>query len=464
MQTHHSSRRLRRSLNRRQFLAWSGMAAGGLALSSRLSAQSAGAGQKLNVVCIGAGGKGASDIANCSGENLLAICDVDETIARATLAKYPQARFYKDWRVMLEKEKSAEVVVVSTPDHTHAPAAAAAMRMNKAVYCQKPLTHSIHEARTLRDLAQRYKVVTQMGNQGSSQDGLRRAVEVIQSGLLGPVRNVHIWSNRPIWPQGMDRPEGEDPVPSGLDWDLWLGPAPARPFKADTYHRFKWRGWQDFGTGALGDMACHTANMPFRALQLGYPSSVAAESSGMNQESYPKDSRIHFSFPARGNLVATDLWWYDGGRLPDAYVLEPVQKLMDEAPKSGCMIIGDKGIMFSPDDYGARFFIKLWDEKELTPGEDHPGVAAVPVTVPRNTFKGSADQKQMAEFLAACRGQGECYSSFDIAATLTEVILLGCVALRAGRRLVWKGETMEVTNHPEAAQFIRREYRDGWTL
>jgi hypothetical protein len=253
-------------------------------------------------------------------------------------------------------------------------------------------------------------------------------------------------------------------MPSGLDWDLWLGPAPARPFKNDTYHRFKWRGWQDFGTGALGDMACHTANMPFRALQLVHPSSVAAESSGMNQESYPKDSRIHFSFPVRGNLVAMDLWWYDGGRKPDPYLLEHVEKLMDEVPRSGCLIMGDKGMLFSPDDYGARFFVKLWDEKELVTSEEHAGVASVPVTIPRNKFSGSADQKQMAEFLAACKGEGSCYSSFDIAATLTETILLGCVALRAGKRLVWNSKEMTVSNVPAAAPFVRREYRDGWTL
>jgi len=453
---------LQRSMNRRQFLAWSGMAAGALAVPRRVRAQ--GSGQKLNMLCIGASGKGESDIANCSGENIVAICDVDETVARATLAKHPQARFYKDWRVMLEKEKNADAVVVSTPDHTHAPAAAAAMRMGRAVYCQKPLTHSIYEARTLRDLAAKNKVVTQMGNQGSSQDGLRRAVEVIQSGLLGPVRNVHIWSNRPIWPQGIDKPPGRDPVPPGLDWDLWLGPAPFREFKKDVYHQFNWRGWQDFGTGALGDMACHTANMPFRALELGYPSSVASESSGMNKETYPKESRIHFSFPTRGNLVATDLWWYDGGRKPDSYVLEPVQKLMDQVPRSGCVIIGDKGVMFSPDDYGARFFVKLWDETELVNGDDHAGVASVPQTLTRNAFGGSADQKQMAEFLAACKGEGKCYSDFALAAKLTEVILLGCVSLRTGKRLVWKGDDMAADNVPEAAQYVRREYRSGWSL
>ena len=298
-------------LTRRQFICYSALAVGGTALagcavprSRRLSAN-----DKLNIGVIGAGGKGAGDTDCCAGENIVALCDVDETIAASRRRKYPNARFYKDFRQMLDREKTLDAVVVSTPDHVHAAAAAMAMRMGKHVYCQKPLTHSIYEARLLRKLAKQYQVSTQMGNQGSAEDGLRRAVEIVQAGLIGPVRQVYVWTNRPIWPQGMDRPSGADPVPATLDWDGWIGPAPMRPYKAEwpekaastgrrrrgaVYHPFAWRGWQDFGTGALGDMACHTANMPFRALKLGYPTEIEAASISVG---YP-------SFSARNGMLA----------------------------------------------------------------------------------------------------------------------------------------------------------------
>ena len=452
-------------LNRRKFITLSGMAAGSLALpgcsTGRRTLTSA---DKLNVICVGAAGKGSSDIENCASENIIAICDVDATKAAPILAKFPKAKFYKDWRVMLEREKTADAVVVSTPDHTHATIAAEAMRMKRAVFCQKPLTHSVYEARMLRELARENNVVTQMGNQGSAEDGLRRTVEVVQSGLLGQVRNVHIWTNRPVLPQGIDRPRGSDPIPPGLDWDLWLGPAPARPFKEDVYHRFNWRGWQDFGTGALGDMGCHTANMPFRALNLGAPKTVEAESSGMNSETYPSESRVRFVFPERGNMAAVDLWWYDGGRLPDAFILAHVEKLMDKVPVSGCLLVGDKGLLFSPDDYGARFFLKLWDEDELTPGRQHEAVAEIPQTVPRNRLKGDRGLRHAKEWIAACKGEGTCYSNFDVSSSLTEIILLGCVALHDSRRLRWDPKRLRMDNAPELSQYLQRTYRDGWSL
>jgi predicted dehydrogenase len=452
-------------LSRRKFITLTGLAAGSLALPGCSTARrKPGPNDKLNIICVGAAGKGQSDIANCAGENIIAICDVDEQLAAPTLAKFPKAKFYKDWRVMLEREQTADAVTISTPDHTHATIAAAAMRQRRAVFCQKPLTHSVYEARLLRDLAREYQVVTQMGNQGSAEDGLRSACEVVQSGLLGQVRNVHLWTNRPVWPQGMDRPPGEDPIPPGLDWDLWLGPAPARPFKKDIYHRFKWRGWQDFGTGALGDMGCHTANMPFRALNLGAPLTVEAESSGMNSESFPSDSRVRFTFPERGNMAPVDLWWYDGGRKPDAFLLTHVEKLMDKVPVSGCLLVGDKGLLFSPDDYGARFFLKLWDEDELIPGRQHEAVAEIPKTIPRNRFKGGSGERHAQEWIAACKGDGTCYSGFDQAAALTEVILLGCVALHSSKRLKWNPEKLRMDDAPEMDAVIRPAYRDGWTL
>ena len=317
-------------ISRRQFLYYSALAAGGTALAGCTAPRprSISANEKLNIGVIGSGGKGASDTDCCAGENIVALCDVDERTATSRRKKYPNAKFYKDFRKMLEQEKTLDAVIVSTPDHMHAMAAATAIRMGKHVYCQKPLTQTVYEARLLRKLAKQYKVATQMGNQGSAEDGLRRAVEVIQAGLIGPVRQVYVWTNRPIWPQGMDRPSGADPVPATLDWDGWIGPAAMRPYKAEwpsaqassgrrrrsaVYQPFVWRGWQDFGTGALGDMACHTANMPFRALKLGYPTEIEATTSAMNKESYPLKSTIRFEFPSREGLAPVTFWWYDGG-------------------------------------------------------------------------------------------------------------------------------------------------------
>ncbi len=272
----------RSSLTRRQFIYYSVLAAAGVAAVSgcaKPKPRKRGSGDKLRIASVGAGGKGRSDIQHCGSEEIVAICDADEKMAVDTRKAFPNAKFYQDWRQMLDKEeKNIDAVTVSTPDHLHAIVASAAIKLGKHVYCQKPLTQTVYEARYLRKLASDCGVVTQMGNQGSSEDGLRRAVEIVQGGVIGPVKQIHVWTNRPIWPQGVTRPEGEDPVPPNFKWDLWLGPAPKRSFKAQwpqteaaparrrgrgaVYHPFAWRGWYEFGTGALGDMACHTANMP----------------------------------------------------------------------------------------------------------------------------------------------------------------------------------------------------------
>jgi len=446
---------------------------------------------KLNIGAVGVGGKGRTDVACCGSENIVALCDVDGNNLAAEHQRRPKANLYKDWRLMLEKEKSLDAVIISTPDHTHAAIAAAAMRLGKHVYCQKPLTRSIHEARVLRRLAKECGVVTQMGNQGSADDGLRRAIEVVQAGVIGSVREVHVWSNRPIWPQGMDRPAGKDPVPSLLDWDLWLGPAPWRPYQHEWpeeimpkgrygnayYHSFAWRGWQDFGTGALGDMACHTANTPFRALKLGYPTTIEAQSSAINQESWPLKSTIRFEFPSRGNLDPVTLWWYDGGspRPQSAYthvgdnkppreLFADVEELLDKVPGSGYLMIGDKGRMFSPEYYAGRFFIRLNDEKELTDGRAHEAVEAVPVTLPRLPSKGSTESMHHQEWIAACKGGPPTFSDFEHGASFTEIFLLGGVALQVGKKLEWDGPKMRAKNAPEAAQFVQRRYRKGWDL
>jgi hypothetical protein len=480
-------------ISRRQFLYYSALAAGATALTGYGASgpRKISANDKMNIGVVGAGGKGSSDTDHCAGENIVALCDVDSNTAAKAHEKYPKANVYKDFRKMLEKEKSLDAVIVATPDHMHATVAATAIRMGKHVYCQKPLTQTIYEARLLRQLAKENKVATQMGNQGSAEDGLRRAVEVIQAGVIGSVRQVYVWSNRPIWPQGMDRPQGEDPVPAHLDWDLWLGTAALRPYKADwsessngtkhakgpVYAPFAWRGWQDFGTGALGDMACHTANMPFRALKLGYPTEIEAESSGINKESYPLKSKIRFEFPSREGLPPLTFWWLDGGNpkpdnpfehdgnnKPPKEATAHIEAMMEKVPGSGCLLIGDKGELFSPDDYGARFFIKLKDEKELTDGKAHEAVKAVAQTIPRNEHTGDGDKRHHLEWIAACKGGPAGYSDFDIAAYLTEIILLGCVALRVGTKLEWDGPKMVAKNSPEAAQYIRRQPRKGWAL
>ena len=446
--------------------------------------------EKLNIGVVGVMGKGQSDTDHCASENIIALCDVDPSRCAGQLAKYPKAKFYTDWREMLEKETTLDAVIIATPDHTHAVIAAAAMRLGKHIYCQKPLTQTVYEARLLRTLAKENNLVTQMGNQGSAEDGLRRAVEVVQAGLIGQVREVHVWSNRPIWPQAMDRPEGSDPVPATMNWDTWLGPAKLRPYKStwsdkrgttaernNVYAPFTWRGWQDFGTGALGDMACHTANMPFRALKLGYPTEIEAESSGINNESYPLKSKIRFLFPAREGLPAVNFHWYDGGNpLPDnpyrhdgnnkpaKEITAEIEAMMGEVPGSGCVLIGDKGKLFSPDDYGAKFFIRLNGEKELLNGKDHPAVAAIPQTIPRNAFTGDGDFRHHQEWIAGCKGGPTPYSNFEIAGYLTEIILLGCIALRVGKKLEWDGPNMRATNAPEAAQFVRRNNRKGWSI
>jgi len=464
---------------RRQFLKYSAVA-GGVALlpgcASLTSVKSPG--DKLNIATVGANGKGASDTDHCATENIVALCDADESMAASQLKKYPKAKFYSDFRKMFDDMgNSIDAVIVSTPDHMHAQAAAMAMRLGKHVYCQKPLVQTVYEARLLRKLAKAKRLVTQMGNQGSAEDGLRRAVEVIQTGIIGPVRQLHVWSNRPIWPQGLDRPPGEDPVPLSLSWDIWLGPAPWRPFKSKVYHPFAWRGWQDFGTGALGDMACHTANMPFRALKLGYPTEVEAESSPMNKETYPLKSKIRFEFPAREGLAPLTFWWYDGGNplpgkptehdgnnKPPKDVTAEIVELLGEMPGSGCLLLGDKGKIFSPDDYGAQFYLMLSGEKGYKNGKDHEAVKGIPQSIPRNAFKGDGDWRNHQEWIAGIKGGPTPYSNFDIAAYLTEIILLGCVALRVGRKLEWDGPNMRAKNAPEAAHYVKREYRKGWKL
>lgn len=455
-----------------------------------------GANEKLRVAGIGIGGKGSSDIEQAAKfMTVAALCDIDEARLNGRAVSWPAAKKYFDYRKLFdEMAREIDAVTVSTADHSHAPAAVLAMRAGKHVYCQKPLTQTVYEARQLRQAAQENKIVTQMGNQGSAEDGLRRGVEAIQAGIIGHVREVHIWTNRPIWPQGIDRPPGEDPIPAGFDWNLWIGPAPMRPFKKGVYHTFNWRGWMDFGTGALGDMACHTVNLPFRGLHLGYPTEIEAVCENTKPESYPLSSKIRFEFPARQASVAAahkswfhhhdtlsfdpvTLWWYDGGQpkegargghdgsnKPPVEITADVAAFRGEVPGSGCLLIGEKGTLFSPDDYGTEFYVKLNGEPKFLHFNKHPAVAAIPQTIPRNPFKGSADQRHHLEWVDAIKNnQPElCYSRFEIGARLTEIMVLGCVSIRTGQKLEWDGPNMKATNVPDADRFIKRTNREGW--
>ena len=454
--------------SRRRFLSQATIAVGAVTAWSPFAGRVLGANDRINVACIGVGGKGDDDSTNAAnlGGRIVAICDVDRNKLDKKSEQFPDAAGYQDFRKMFdEMGKQIDAVTVSTPDHCHGVAAAMAMTMGKHCFCQKPLVQTVHEARLLRRLAKEKNLATQMGNQGSAGTGLRRAVEIVQAGVLGNPLELHVWSNRPVWPQGMDRPAGEDSVPGSLNWDVWLGPARYRPYKEGTYHPFSWRGWYDFGTGALGDMACHTVNMPFRALKLGYPNVVECEmASRIYPETFPLTSRIRFEFPARDGLPPLKFWWYDGNPndtfqplRPDARITKEVISAGGGLPGSGALIIGDKGKLFSPDDYGAKFLVAMEGETEYISGNKHDACTAVPQTIPRSPG-------HMHEWFNMMNGGPPAYSNFDIAAYLTETLLLGCVALRVGegRRMEWDGPNMTSPNLPGALQFVARKNRQGW--
>ena len=387
---------MNRRSNRREFLKNSALTGVGFWVTAGVARpQSKSPNEKINIACIGVGGKGSSDTDHAAlFGNIVALCDIDDRHLEKKAAKFPNAKKYNDYRQMLDDmEKEIDAVTVSTADHSHAPASVMAMKMQKHVYCQKPLTHDVHEARVMRETAAHYQVATQMGNQGTASNGLRRAVEVIRAGAIGPVREVHVWTNRPIWPQApkVTARAKSSPVPNHVHWYLFLGSAPDRPYN-HAYHPFAWRGWWDFGTGALGDMGCHTANMPFMALKLLYPTSIVAESGEVNPETYPAWAKVSYEFPARDEMPPVKLTWYEG-RKNGERVLPPAeltrgQKMSD----SGSLLVGDKGILFSPDDYGEHW--KLLPEKQF---QDYEGP---PQTLPRNG-KGDAGMKQ--EWIAAIK-------------------------------------------------------------
>jgi predicted dehydrogenase len=412
--------------------------------------------EKLNIACVGAGGMGENNIENCSGENIVALCDVDFKRARETFEKYPKVRRFKDFRVMLDKmEKEIAAVIVATPDHTHAVIAMAAMKMGKHVYVQKPLTRTVYESRMLTEAARKYKVATQMGNQGHSREDCRLTKEWIADGAIGPVREVHCWTNRPVWPQGLSRPKETPAVPDSLDWDLWLGPAPYRPYHP-CYLPFNWRAWMDFGCGALGDMACHIMDSAFWALDLKYPTSVEASCSEIvvkkrkrlkYDETYPPSSIVHYTFPPRGDMPEVKLHWYDGGLLPERpKELEPGRKM----PSNGTIFVGDKGKMMCTT-YGGS--------PRIIPESKMQAYKRPAKTLKR--IKGNHEQN----WIDACKGGEAACSNFDYSGPFNETVVMGNFAIRTpGERLEWDGENMRITNNEEANRFVKEPYRQGWTL
>jgi predicted dehydrogenase len=353
---------------------------------------------------------------------------------------------------MLEKQNDIDAVVVATPDHLHAVVSMTAIKMGKHVYCEKPLTHTVYEARQLAKAAREYGVATQMGNQGQASERTRRISEMIWAGAMGPVREVHVWTDRPLkgihgvyWPQGVGRPEGAPNVPSTLDWDLWLGPAQERSYHS-AYLPFKWRGWWDFGTGALGDIGCHAMDPIFRALKLGHPTSVSASNSLVNEETYPAASIVNYRFPARGDMPSVELTWYDGGMRPTRPPELEDGRMMGT---TGTLFIGDKGKML---------------DGVLIPESKRKAFVSPPKTLPRSIG-------HYKEWIEACKGGKPAGSNFQFAGHLTEVVLLGNIALRKNlkeslsrTRLQWDGANLQFTNMPEANQYLHKTYRKGWEL
>lgn len=446
--------------SRRDFLLTAASAA---AAFSTFSCSSVGgrrpsANGRLRVAQIGCGGKGLSDMqAVAKRHDVVALCDVDDGKAANARAEQPKATFYHDYRDLLDKEK-VDAVVISTPDHSHAVPALIAMQLGYHVFVQKPLTHTVEEARLLLAASRKYGVITSMGNQGTCLDGFRGAAEVVRSGAIGQVKEVHVWTNRPVWPQGIERPKHIDPIPASFRWDLWLGAAQYRPFAAarketgfSGYAPFHWRGFWDFGTGALGDMACHVANLPFFALELGAPSWVEADAEGGTSETAPKKSTVRFGFPARGERGPVVVHWYDGGRLPPAEVLPELAERKDlrKVEEGGFLLIGDKGKLYSPTDYGESF--------ALYPRSKFASFQTPQQSLPRSP--GVHD-----EWLDGIVEGRQPMANFEYAAPFTETMLLGNVALRTGKRLEWDAEAMRVTNDPDAERFLKKEYRRGFEL
>ena len=455
------------SVARRTFLASAAAVTAGFTIVPRhvLGGQGVTApSDKLNIAGVGIGGMGKNNIGRCATENIVALCDVDFTLADPVFKKYPGAKQYRDYRVMLDERPDIDAVVIATPDHSHAMIAMAAMEKKKHVYVQKPLTHSVYEARLLTETARKYGVATQMGNQGHSGEGARLLCEWVWDDAIGKIREAHAWTNRPVWPTGIevDRPKETPEVPAGLDWDLWLGPAPARPYHP-TYHPAKWRAWWEFGTGSLGDMGCHIVDPLFWALKLKYPISVEAnisrywgaffEQTQPKNEMFPRSTIVRLRFPAREKMPEVSVTWWDGGLMPPRPAgLEPGRRMGNE--DGGILLIGEKGTIMA-GCYG--------ESPRLVPESAMKKYKKRPRRTLERIPEGPDGHEQ--DWVRACKGGRPASSNFEYSGPLSEMVLMGNLAVRfPDRELLWNGAAMEVTNDKDANAYVRRQYRDGWHL
>jgi predicted dehydrogenase len=447
--------------SRREFIAKSGLAFSGLTIlpSFILGGKNhPSPNDKLNIAGIGVGGMGKNYLNGAATENFVALCDVDEVMYKRMLTveriikgykpgfleKIKAARYYRDFREMLDKEENIDAVMIGTPDHTHTTAALAAIAKGLHVYCAKPLTRTIYESRVLAAAAKKAGIASQMSTQSDANEEFRIIREWINDGAIGDVYEVQIWCDRPIWPQGIDRPKEIVPVPDTLDWNLFIGPAPLRPYHP-AYHPFKFRGWFDFGTGALGDMGCHFFNPVVKALKLGYPTSVEASSTKVFPETYPIGSIVNFEFPARGKMPPVKLTWCDGGLKPE----RPKELERNrEFPSTGILFRGSEGVILC-DSVG-----------------DNPRL--IPETK-MNSYKKPAKTEERSighyeEWVGACKGGKPAGVEFGYGSMLTEIVLLGNLAIRAGKKLDWDGINMKVTNDENANKLVREPYNNGWVL
>lgn len=445
------------TFSRRAFLAATGAVATFMALPAHVLGRSAGASpnNKLNIAGIGVGGQGGNDVDEVSSENIVALCDVDSAHAAHVFKKYPQAKRYQDFRALLDQEKSLDAVVVGTPDHLHAIVSVTAMKHGKHVFCEKPLTRTVFEARAVAKAAREARVATQMGNQGMAFEGNRLINEWLADGAIGPVREVHVWSDRPThrgkmplwWAQGLERPKDTPPVPDTLNWDLWLGPAPFRPYHP-AYVPFRWRGWWDFGTGGLGDMGIHNLAPVFSALKLGAPETVQASSTPVFAETVPLAAIVHYQFPARGEMPPVKLHWYDGGLLPERPAELEENRQLD--PEDGVLFVGDRG----------KMLVTGWggEHPRLLPASLDRAYQRPAKTLPRSIG-------HYKEWIQACKTGAPTRSHFDFAGPLTEAVLLGSVCIRnGGDKLVWDSANMKITNDLDASRYLHYQYRQGWSL